>query len=140
IDESLLTGESVLVRKRVASGEDAPAIQEPTADAGDVVYAGTLVVAGHGLAVALRTGKASHIGGVGAAIASIDCTPTRLELQLRRVVRAFGAGAFVVCAVVVVWYGSVRGDWIQALLGGIALGMAMLPEEFPMALAVLLGL
>ena len=140
IDESLLTGESVPVRKRVASGEDAPAIQEPTADAGDVVYAGTLVVAGHGLAVALRTGKASHIGGVGAAIASIDCTPTRLELQLRRVVRAFGAGAFVVCAVVVVWYGSVRGDWIQALLGGIALGMAMLPEEFPMALAVLLGL
>ena len=28
----------------------------------------------------------------------------------------------------------VRGDWLQAVLGGIALGMSMLPEEFPLVL------
>ncbi|MEZ5829634.1 MAG: hypothetical protein R3D05_00465 [Dongiaceae bacterium] len=29
-----------------------------------------------------------------------------------------------------------REDWLQALLGGIAIGMAMLPQEFPLVLTV----
>jgi Ca2+-transporting ATPase len=36
----------------------------------------------------------------------------------------------------VLLYGFLRGDWLQAVLGGIALGMAMLPEEFPLVLTV----
>jgi Ca2+-transporting ATPase len=141
VDESLLTGESVPVRKRVAAlAEDLPAVSEPGGDDLPVVYAGTLVVAGHGIAVVVRTGRESHVGRIGASIASIDRAPTALEAQLRHVVRAFGIGAFVVCAFVVAWYGTVRNDWVQAFLSGIALAMAMLPEEFPLALAVLLGL
>ena len=33
-------------------------------------------------------------------------------------------------------YGLLRGDWLEALLGGIALGMSLLPEEFPLVLTV----
>ena len=34
----------------------------------------------------------------------------------------------------VLLYGFLRGDWLKAILGGIALGMSMLPEEFPLVL------
>src|SRR3546814_11088655 len=37
-------------------------------------------------------------------------------------------------------YGLLRGDGVQGVLSGIALAMSLLPEEFPMALAVFLAL
>ena len=142
VDESLLTGESLPVRK-VASSH-APAEESPEcAPGGDdtpYVHAGTLVVSGHGIAQVLRTGRATHVGRIGASLAAIDRSPTPLEGQLDRLVRVFGIAAFVVCALLVAWYGTARGDWIKGVLAGIALAMAMLPEEFPMALAVILAL
>ena len=33
-------------------------------------------------------------------------------------------------------YGFLRGGWLDAVLSGIALGMSMLPEEFPLVLTV----
>jgi Ca2+-transporting ATPase len=55
-------------------------------------------------------------------------------------VQVFGAAAIVTSGALVVWYGQQRGDWMQGVLSAIALGMAMLPEEFPMALTVFLAL
>jgi Ca2+-transporting ATPase len=45
-----------------------------------------------------------------------------------------------VSAIIVVVYGITRGDWLEALLAGITLGMAVLPEEFPVVLTVFLAL
>ena len=48
----------------------------------------------------------------------------------------FGIAALVMCTLAMLLYGLLRGDWLDALLGGIALGMALLPEEFPLVLTV----
>ena len=40
----------------------------------------------------------------------------------------------------VVLYGLLRGGWLDALLAGIALGMSMLPEEFPVVLTVFMAM
>ena len=45
-----------------------------------------------------------------------------------------------VTVLAVVLYGTLRGNWLDALLGGIALGMSMLPEEFPVVLAVFMAM
>lgn len=140
IDESLLTGESVAVRK-VATDETRSL--DPVAPGGDdsaFVYASTLIVGGHGIAEVLATGRQTRVGRIGASLASIETSATPLERHLRRLVQYLGLGALATSGLLVLWYGIARGDWLQGVLSGIALGMAMLPEEFPMALAVFLAL
>ena len=44
------------------------------------------------------------------------------------------------CLVVVTVYGLTRGDWLDGVLAGITLAMAMLPEEFPVVLTIFLAL
>jgi Ca2+-transporting ATPase len=52
----------------------------------------------------------------------------------------FAQLAFGISLALFVGYGLSRGDWLQAALSALALGMAMLPEEFPMAFTILLAL
>jgi Ca2+-transporting ATPase len=134
VDESLLTGESAPVYKRPASG--AP----DAADAASLLHAGTLVVAGQGVAEVVAIGADTAMGRIGASLADIDLAPTPLQRQLRALVRWLALGALGVSSLLVLWYGLRMGDWVQGLLAGIALAMAMLPEEFPMALTVFLAL
>lgn len=140
VDESLLTGESAPVRKRACGLSEALEPAAPGGDDSPFVYASTLAVGGHGVAEVLAIGSGTRVGQIGASLAGIKMAATPLERHLRRLVRAFGVAAFLTSAVLVVWYGTVRGDWLQGILSGIALAMAMLPEEFPMALTVFLAL
>jgi P-type Ca2+ transporter type 2C len=132
-DESLLTGEAVPVRK-IASPGAPPA--RPGGDDLPYVYSGSLVVRGHGRAEVTATGARSEIGKIGLAITRIDTEPPRLRVQTRRLVRNFAAVSLSLSALAVVLYGLWRGGWLDALLSGIALGMSMLPEEFPLVLTV----
>src|SRR5512133_2248978 len=132
-DESLLTGEAVPVRKIASPG--AP-LARPGGDDLPYVYSGSLVVRGHGRAEVIATGARSEIGKIGLAITRIDTEPPRLRAQTRRLVRDFAAVSLSLSALAVVLYGLLRGGWLDALLSGIALGMSMLPEEFPLVLTV----
>ena len=134
-DESLLTGESVPVRKRAAeNSSDAHA--QPGGDDLPHVFSGTLVVRGQGLAEVRATGPKSEIGRIGQTLGEIETTPPHLTRQTARLVRLAAIGGLVCCLLVVLLYGLLRGSWLNALLAGIALGMSMLPEEFPLVLTV----
>jgi Ca2+-transporting ATPase len=128
VDESLLTGESVPVHKGPGDAE------------AGLVFAGTLAVSGHGLAEVTATGSNTRMGGIGASLARIEGAATPLQQHLRALVRLFGLVALASSALLLVWYGLQRGDWLRGALSAIALGMSMLPEEFPMVMAVFLAL
>jgi Ca2+-transporting ATPase len=140
LDESLLTGESVPVRKLARS---AGAAADPPHAGGDdlpFVFSGTLVVRGSGLAEVTSTGIRSEIGKIGQSLHSLETETPRLQLQTRRLVAMFAIASTVVIALTVVLYGLYRGGWLQGVLAGIALGMSMLPEEFPVVLTVFLAM
>ena len=132
VDESLLTGESVAVHKSVAVGPVEMA--RPGGEGMPFVYSGTLVVHGEGTGLVRATGPRTELGRIGQALARIAPEPPRLQTETRQLVRVFAAIGIAASLLVVVLYGLVHGNWLQAVLGGIALGMSMLPEEFPLVL------
>ncbi|MBI3514092.1 MAG: cation-translocating P-type ATPase [Proteobacteria bacterium] len=134
VDESLLTGESVPVRK--TAGALDTATPRPGGDDLPHVFSGTLVVGGRGVAAVQRTGPGTELGRIGHSLGAIAVEPTRLSVQTRMLVRVVALAGGGVSVAVVLLYGLVRGAWLDGLLGGIALSMALLPEEFPLVLAV----
>ena len=135
IDESLLTGESLPVRKAV--GSEAPTVAaRPGGDNLPHVFSGTLVVRGQGMAEVRATGIRSEIGKIGKALGGIEREPPILKAQTDRLVRVLAVFGLGVSIVAVLLYGLFRGSWLDGLLGGIALSMSMLPEEFPLVLTV----
>ena len=132
IDESLLTGESIAVHK--ATMEKPSDMARPGGEGTPFVYSGTLVVRGEGTAIARATGLRSELGRIGQALGRITPEPPRLQMETRQLVRVFAAFGIAASLLVILLYGLVHGDWLQAVLGGIALGMSMLPEEFPLVL------
>jgi Ca2+-transporting ATPase len=138
VDESLLTGESVAVRKRAGDGRALAAL--PGGDDQPFVYSGTLVVKGHGTATVSDTGPRTRAGRIGVSLASIVVERTRLQISVNRIVRLFGGLAAIVCCALVIFYGVYREDWLQGVLSGIALAMGMLPEEFPVVLTIFLAI
>jgi P-type Ca2+ transporter type 2C len=138
VDESLLTGESVPVRK-TADATDIK-IGRPGGDDLPFVYSGTLVVQGTGIAVVQSIGIASEIGKIGKALKSLESEDTPLKKQTARLVKNFLLVGLVLCAAVIIIYGLFRGTWLHAFLSGITLAMAILPEEFPVVLTIFLAL
>lgn len=138
-DESLLTGESVAVRK-TASAQVPEQMQRPGGDDMPFVYSGTLVVSGTGIARVLATGTHTAIGRIGKALTTIEQEPTRVERETGRVVHRLAWLAFALSAVTALVYGGLNHNWLGGFLVGITFAMAILPEELPVVLTVFLGL
>lgn len=138
VDESLLTGESLSVRKTMWNGTMKS--KRPGGDDLPFVYSGSLVVAGHGIAQVTATGINSEIGKIGKSIQTIKQEDTLLHKETARIVRYFSIGGIILCLLVVILYILTKGNILAGLLSGLTLSMAMLPEEFPVVLLIFLTL
>jgi len=138
VDESLLTGESVPVRKMAWNG--APPPTRPGGDDLPLVFSGTWVVQGRGLARVTNTGPRTELGKIGKALQSVEIDETFLQKKSTVMIRTVAAIGLALCALAVVLYGITRGNWLQGFLVGVALAMSLLPEEIPVVLTVFLAL
>jgi Ca2+-transporting ATPase len=104
------------------------------------LFSGTLLVQGQGSAEVLATGAATEIGKIGRALTATDGETTLLQRQTAVVVRRLAVLSLALCVLMVITYGLLRGNWLEGLLAGITLAIAILPGEFPMVLTVFLAL
>jgi P-type Ca2+ transporter type 2C len=141
-DESLLTGESVPVRK-LPSGV-ARELEKPGGDDLCSGFSGSLVTAGQGIAEIVATGPRTELGKIGKALTRVEQEPTLLQRETGRMVRSFAIAGLLACALVVAVYAITRGGgtevWKQGFLAGIAMAMATLPKEIPVVLTILVAL
>jgi Ca2+-transporting ATPase len=137
-DESLLTGESVPVRKMdwdgmgktiQAGGDDLP-----------FLFSGSMIVQGQGIARVTSIGINTEIGKIGKALETVQEEPTRLNLEMGSLVKKITIIAVGLCILVIAVYYFTRGNLIDGILAGITLAMAILPEEFPVILTIFMAL
>lgn len=138
-DESLLTGESVPVRKTEAKA-DATAPERPGGDDLPWVFSGSLIVSGHGIARVARTGAATEMGRIGRSLTGLESEKTRLHKVTGVLTRNAAICGVAVSLVVTILHGLQSSDWIAAALAGVTIAMSMLPEEIPVVLTVFLTL
>lgn len=137
-DESLLTGESVPVRK--VEWDKVRDMTRPGGEDLPFVFSGTLIVQGQGIAQVRAIGLQTEMGKIGKALQTVPVEGTRLQQEVGLLVRRVAILGLVLCLIVIVLYGLTRGNWLQGVLAGITLAMAMLPEEFPVVLTIFLAL
>ncbi len=124
VDESALSGESFPVEKQ----------------SGDSVHAGTFVVSGEGQAVVTTTGKLTRIGQIASQTRDIKVPRTALQLSTKSLAAKLVYVALFF-AIFIPALGIIRGqDWKLMLLTGLALAFAVIPEELPIVITIVLGL
>ena len=128
------------MRKLVQVENDPASPLRPDGKDQPFVYSGSLVTRGTGIACTTAVGALSEIGKIGTTLATMTAEAPRLRAETTKIVRLFALGGGAVALTVVLLYGLTRGGWIDALLAGIAIGMAMLPEEFPVVLTIFLAM
>jgi Ca2+-transporting ATPase len=127
VDESLLTGESFPISKSSNQPEN-------------IVFGGTLVTQGKAIAKVISTGRNSKFGQIGESLISIKSEQTRLQLEMKILIRRLFLIGVGISIMVFVSTFFTRGNLISSLLNSIATSMAILPEEFPVILTVFLAL
>jgi Ca2+-transporting ATPase len=123
-DESLLTGESAPVHKKN----------------GDMIFAGSTIVGGQGMAAVTAIGAKTEMGKIGKSIQNTPNVSTALENQTNQLVRQLAWIAALICLFVFVVHSLSRGNWAQGALVGLSLAMAILPNELPAVLSIFLAL
>ncbi len=136
VEEAPLTGESLPIEKHVA-----PLSGETTiGDRKNMVHAGTAVTYGRGRAVVVSTGMNTEFGKIARMIQTIESGKTPLQENLNRLGHTLARAAFVIVAIIVA-LGLFRGTpFIEMLIFGIALAVAVVPEALPAVVTISLAL
>ncbi len=137
-DVRLLEGANVMTDEASLTGESMPVEKSPDGEAS--LLAGTTVIAGRGTGVVVSTAGRTEYGRVGRLVAEVKQSPTPLERLVRTFTSRLLLVALVFCLVVsLVELARGRG-LAAALIAGVSLAIAAVPEEFPMVYTLYLAL
>jgi Ca2+-transporting ATPase len=136
-EESALTGESLPVEKQTSALASADL---PVGDRTNMAYAGTAITYGRGGALVVATGMETQFGGIARMLQAIERGKTPLQQGLDRLAMTLARIALVV-VLLVVGLGLLRGQpFLEMLLFGAALAVAVVPEALPAVITISLTL
>lgn len=136
-DGILVSGSALIVDESMLTGESHPVVKEP--GSGEL-YAGTALRSGRGEAIVTAIGTATKYGRIGKLMSEMHISATPIEHVIRRLVWRVGVAVIVLCAMVVIIERGHGALWPAAIIAGVSLAMAAIPEELPMVYTLYLAL
>lgn len=135
VNESILTGESTPVEKRVGKrgtqGEE---------DREHLLFMGTTITMGRAKARVVSTGMTTEMGKIAHMLQSVEEEDTPLKRRLNRIGKELVFICLAVCLLIMI-AGIYHGETIYSmLLSGISLAVAAIPEGLPAIVTVSLAI
>ncbi len=137
IEESTLTGEAHPIEK-----SPAPLTCEkpPVAEQNNMVFSGTLVIAGHGKAIVTATGMNTELGHIAGMIAEEAAPDTPLQKKLNHTGKVLGTVALLICLALFI-IGIFKNQPVFSMfMTSVSLGVAAIPESLPALVTIMLSL
>ncbi|GAB2805723.1 magnesium-translocating P-type ATPase [Comamonas piscis] len=134
--QSAMTGESMPVEKFAQLPD---AAQHNPVELCNLVFMGTNVVSGAGLAVVLTTGNQSYLGALAGKVSAMDRSPTAFQMGVNRVSWVLIRFMLVMVPLVLLINGLTKGDWTEALLFALSVAVGLTPEMLPMIVTATLA-
>ncbi|MFW9991705.1 MAG: cation-translocating P-type ATPase [Candidatus Odinarchaeota archaeon] len=139
-EEASLTGESVPISKRdIVVPEDSI-----VGDQTNMAFMGTIIVAGRGTGVVVKTGMRTEIGEIARMISEVEQEDTPLQKKLAKLGKQLGILILAICAVVsitgVLRFGTEPHTLIEMFILGVSLAVAAIPEGLPAVVTLSLAI
>jgi P-type Ca2+ transporter type 2C len=137
IDESLLTGESIAVRKRL---EPIAQTDIPLGDQHNMAFAGSMVTRGRGTGVVVSTGTSTHVGQLAIDILGSGGGKPPLLARMERFTNQIAVGT-VVASICIGALGMLLWNYslTEMFFLVIALAVSAIPEGLPVAMTIALA-
>jgi Ca2+-transporting ATPase len=136
VDESMLTGESTVVRKNATpQGTE----QNPPEDTSVLVFAGTIVTRGRAQAVVIATGKNTRLAAIVSEAEAASPPPSPLEKRMTSFghsIALLTLSMMAVIALIGLWRGFALSDLIMTC---VSLTVSAVPEGLPIAITLILS-
>jgi len=137
VQEAVLTGESEPVEKHSHALEQ-PDL--PVADQRNMLYMGTTVTYGRGIAVVVGTGMQTQLGHIADMIQTTGTEKTPLQRRLDQLGKGLAVAALVIVALVFL-IGVLRGEDLRLMfMTAISMAVAAVPEGLPAVVTIALAL
>lgn len=135
IDESMLTGESVSVKKTIKTLDEAVNV----ADRRNIAYAGTIVTYGRGKAVIVETGMSTEIGQIAELIKSTEKEKTPLQIKISGLVKIIAFVALISSAMTffIGFYAGI--ELFEMFFFAAASAISAIPEGLPVVMTITLA-
>ncbi len=137
VTEASLTGESHAIDKTIETleGDDLP-----LGDRHNMVYMGTAVNYGRGVAVVAETGMRTQLGRIAELIQSVESEQTPLQKRMAQLGRSLAVASLGIVGIVFV-LGLLRGENVSEMfITSIAMAVAAIPEGLPAVVTISLAL
>ena len=131
LNESVFTGESVLVEKETKSDNKAKEIF----DINNICLMGTSVVSGRGEGIVINTGFNTYLGKVGKEV-NTKKEVTNFDKGIKNITKLLIRYMIIVCLVVIVIDGIIKQNIGEALLFALSVAVGITPSMLPMILNV----
>lgn len=148
-DGRILQCEKLAANESALTGESDPVIKQthvlsrgnlPLGDRTNMVYAGTLITAGHGLFCVTETGMNTQVGKIAHVLSQESAPDTPLTRHLNRMGVTLGLIALGIC-VLLFFLGLHKGYGVLSMfLTAVSLGVAAIPESLPALVTIMLSL